>query len=128
MDLRPTKKQLALLGLRADENFLSFYDKDDLYYDDLQDAIWCGVFGFCECGCPDYEIERIVKILDILKNRDIDELSELYKESNGYQIYLYILDNYGFTEHGHNIYGSWLTEKGEALRAALQYVYREQAD
>ena len=36
------------------------------------------------------------------------------------QIYLYILDEKGFTEHGFSIFGSYLTDKGLALKKILQ--------
>lgn len=119
--MKPTKEQLDVLGLRTDEYLSEFYDKENCYYTCLKDALWCGIFGFCTCGNPDYEIERIIHVLEILKNRTDEAYAELCEESNGYQIYLYLLDERGFTEHGFSIYGSWLTPKGEALYVALKY-------
>ena len=120
--MRPTEEQIAALGLRTDDCWSEFYDNQGCWHECMKDAIWCGIFGFCSCGNPDYEIERVEHVLEMLKNRTDEVQSELCDESNGYQIYLYLLDEKGFTEHGTSIYGSWLTEKGDALYAALQYV------
>ena len=117
-----TKEHIEALGLRTDDYMSEFYEEDGCYHSDLESAVWCGVFGFCGCGDCQYELERLYATLEILKREDRTDRNELYDVNNGYQIYLYLLDRYEFTEHGSSIYGSWLTDKGEALYKVLNYI------
>lgn len=41
------------------------------------------------------------------------------------EVVLHNLCNLGFTEHGSSIYGSWMTEKGEAALAALDWWFED---
>ena len=84
-----------------------FVDSEGLSYQSLTSMICGGLFGFCGCGDNDYEMGKFREVLLAIQERVC-----LREE---YQIYLYLLDKHEFTEHGSSIYGSWLTEKGEAL-------------
>lgn len=119
--MKPTKEELALLGICETTDFM-LLAPDECVHDSLESAVWVGVFGFCSCGNPEYEMQRILRVIQILTAPIQERNTELYDESNGYQIYLYLLDSLGFTEHGSSVYGSWLTDKGKALRSALQEI------
>lgn len=84
-----------------------YLDSEDISYKSLSDMICGGLFDFCGCGDNDYEMEKFREVLIAIQDR--------VRLSNEYQIYLYLLDNHGFTEHGCSVFASWLTEKGEAL-------------
>lgn len=109
---------IKAIGLHTEDGH-EYYDKDDCYYNDVLSAIWCGVFGFCGCGDRKYELNLIWETLTIIKEKDLRGMGKLYKLENGFQIYLYLLDWHGFTEHGSSVFGSWLTPKGEALLEIL---------
>lgn len=102
---------IKTLGGEVDEWWSYFVDNRGIEYDNLEDYIWCGLFGFCGCGDPMRELEKIKEALSCAKNHLYlpDEL----------QIYGYLLDRGEFTEHGTSIYGAWLTPKGEALLTLL---------
>ena len=114
-----TLEQVNKIGIEC-EQFGDFEYKapDGCTYEDLECAIWCGIFDFCGCGDPEYQLEKIYETLKILR------LEERYKihETNEYDIYLYLLDLHEFTEHGFSISGSFLTEKGEALMYVLRHI------
>lgn len=110
-------ENLNAIGLRTEDGH-EYYDKDGCYHNEVLSAIWCGVFGFCGCGSSEYELKRIRETLTILKDKDLIK-KVLYPLENGFQIYLYLLDWHGFTEHGSSVFGSWLTPKGEALLEVL---------
>ena len=117
-----TREQIELIGLRTNDDMTELYGSDNCFYCDLDGAIWCGIFNFCGCGDRGYELERIYKTLKILNREDRLDREEIYPVENGYQIYLYLLDKFEFTEHGYSIYGSWLTEKGKALMYVLRHI------
>lgn len=105
------EEALNLLGGTTDEYWSEFYDHRGTYYGDLEEYVWIGLFGFCCCGDPRRELGKIKEALSCAdKHRPLpDEL----------QIYGYLIDRWGFTEHGSSIYGAWLTPKGGALLILL---------
>ena len=83
------------------------------------------LLGFCGCGCPEEAMQYIGKILGAVAARqesswDINEVHQtlnLPDEHPAYWVVWYHLDSRGLLEHGGNVTGSWLTDKGkEALR------------
>lgn len=105
------EEALNLLGGTTDEYWSEFYDTQRTYYSTLEEYVWAGLFGFCCCGDPQRELDKIKEALSCTDKRQPlpDEL----------QIYGYILDNREYTEHGSSIYSAWLTPKGEALLILL---------
>ena len=95
--------------------------------------------GLCGCGSPEDTYEVIRRYLHIRKARFRDDLSyDLVKESYNVNLHMdyddsiqygmlqflaYVLDDYGFTEHGSGIGGCWLTEDGERLLTVLDAWY-----
>lgn len=89
----------------------------------------------CECGRPEDTYEVIRRYLHIRKSwseksLSYDEVVNSYKvnlhidDNNSIhygllQFLMYVLDSYGFTEHGGGIGGCWLTEDGERLLTVL---------
>lgn len=96
---------LKILGYRCVDEM--FVDSEGVSYDSLTGMICCGLFDFCGCGDNDYEMKKFREVLLALQQRVCLGFE--------YQIYLYLLDKHGFTEHGCSVFGSCLTEKGEAL-------------
>lgn len=105
-------KALSILGCKYDGEYICPEGYSHLY---LEDMINVGLFGFCGCGMPDYEMKRFREVIHKIKKGE-----ELLNED---QIYLYLLDKMEYTEHGSSIFGSWLNEKGEALLFLLDYWY-----
>lgn len=105
------EEALNLLGGTTDEYWSRFYDTQHIYYSTLEEYVWAGLFGFCCCGDPRRELDKIKEALSCAKSHSSlpDEL----------QIYGYLIDRWGFTEHGSSIYSAWLTPKGEALLVLL---------
>lgn len=105
------EEALNLLGGTTDEYWSEFYDHRGTYYGDLEAYVWAGLFDFCCCGDPRRELDKIKEALSHAKSHSSlpDEL----------QIYGYLIDSLGFTEHGSSIYSAWLTPKGEALLVLL---------
>lgn len=105
----------------------------DFYFDELE---WCG------CGDPEGVLQFMAKVLDLAKCRfeaarneppfhtggDYDRLSDEFFQLVGEDTpfremglsYLYVLGAHELTEHGSNIRGSWITEKGERVLEAIQ--------
>lgn len=105
------EEALNLLGGTTDEYWSEFYDTQRTYYRTLEEYVWAGLFGFCCCGNPRRELDKISEALSYAKSPSSlpDEL----------QIYGYLIDRLGFTEHGSSIYSAWLTPQGEALLTLL---------
>lgn len=124
-----TLEQVKLLGIECKS--LDYNpDKYEIEYDgssysDLESAIWGGIFGFCECGSPNSQLELIyecLKIIHIESKKGVNAWNLLNRDDNKYDIYLYLLDKHGFTEHCRMIYDSYLTERGKTLMYVLRYV------
>lgn len=87
--------------------------------------LYFGKWNFCGCGDPAEAITYIRDVLACLKERSdskwkINRLDEVMAcEGGPYWIIMYWLDSQGFTEHGSNVGGSWLTQKGEEFLAYL---------
>ena len=120
--MKQTEINFDILGIK-EEKFqgitTGFVGKDGGHYDNAWDAVWIGTFNFCGCGDTDYELERFANVLHLTESGG---LANIQKDM---QIYLYLLDAYGFTEHGFSIYSSFLTEKGKVL---LRIVNKEIED
>ena len=63
--MKPTKEELALLGISETTDFM-LLAPDECVHDSLESAVWVGVFGFCSCGNPEYEMQRILRVIQIL--------------------------------------------------------------
>ena len=91
-------------------------------------------FGFCGCGCLSMSIKFVRDILNCFEDREEDNLSqylnldkakEVCGNDNITDFILHWLDSVGLTDHSSSVYGSWLTEKGKALRNYLKEVVWE---
>jgi len=75
---------------------------------------------FCGCGSPELAAATLLRILELhplYEHRA--EMDELIPDSGIEYLLLYHLDDRDLTEHGGTVTGGWLTEKGEAVKAAL---------
>lgn len=76
-----------------------YTDEDGCWYDfdELWEAIWCGVFGFCSCGDTGEQFDRLLEVLRLINNMDKKREERMLtlaklKERQDLHIYLYILD------------------------------------
>lgn len=95
----------------ADEPYLEF----DLY----------GILRFCGCGDPDAAAKWLLRLLVLMDSdpRDLPAIEAHWGatlDTPAYYLILYYLDAEGWTEHGGNVCGSWLTDKGRAGMIALR--------
>jgi hypothetical protein len=108
----------------------------------LLKALWDDDFGWCYCGQPGTVMETI---RDVLRQRadywekvrasswpppaDLEPTPQGVYASSGLEWVLeYAMDKAELTEHGGNVSGSWLTEKGESVLAALERLDLEEDD
>lgn len=81
---------------------------------------------FCGCGNPRDAAAALLRLLRLHPAYDhTEELEALIPDNGIRHLLLYHLDQLGLTEHGGNIGGAWLTDKGEAVQDALS---REEVD
>jgi hypothetical protein len=81
---------------------------------------------FCGCGSPDAAADTLRILLALHPLHSNREAFEALVPNNGIQyLLLYTLDQFDLTEHGGNVGGGWLTDKGHAVLAALD---NEKAD
>lgn len=94
-------------------------------------------FGFCGCGCLSMSIKFISEVLNCYEDREEDNLSpylnldkaiKVCGNDNITDFMLHWLDSVRLTDHSISVYGSWLTDKGEALRDYLKKVVREEKE
>lgn len=91
-------------------------------------------FGFCGCGCLSMSIKFLHDVLNCYEDEDgwssphlnLDKAIEVCSNDNITDFMLHWLDSVELTEHGSSVYGSWLTDKGKALRDYLKNVVEEE--
>lgn len=80
------------------------------------------VLPFCGCASPEDAADALRNILHLFplhSHGGRDRLMALFASEEVYMLFLYLLDRHELTEHGGTVEGSWLTEKGVAVRDAL---------
>lgn len=124
-----------------------FFDKDSISNDYLtQDyclsptdneefltSFFVEAFGFCGCGCLSMSIKFVRDILNCYEDEEglgapylnLDNAKEVCGNDNITDFMLHWLDTVELTDHGSSVYGSWLTNKGKALRDYLKNVVWE---
>lgn len=78
---------------------------------------------FCGCGSPEVATAALLRLLRLHPLYDPSHQRELqaWLPDEGVRyLLLYQLDRLELTEHGGTVDGAWLSETGEALRAALE--------
>lgn len=76
---------------------------------------------FCGCGNPDEAAAELLRLLELCPLYDHrTEFEALFPSSGMGYLVLYTLDHFDLIEHGGNVGGSWLTEKGQQVRDALR--------
>lgn len=92
-----------------------------MYYDDAEQAILTGLFGFCGCGCPESVILLLRDALQLCKDDEHwkgERLTTIFPQEGHAYLMWYLLDSNGFIEHGGCVPG-WITVKGGDLLDAL---------
>lgn len=75
---------------------------------------------FCGCGNPEEAAKTLMVLLRFCPlHNHRDELESMIPDVGLRHLVLYSLENHGLIEHGGSIGGSWLTDKGKAVLAAL---------
>lgn len=93
-------------------------------------------FNFCGCGCLHMSIKFISEVLNCYEDEDgwssphlnLDKAIEVCGNDNITDFMLHWLDTVELTNHGSSVYGSWLEEKGKALRDYLKNVVWEEEE
>lgn len=77
--------------------------------------------AFCGCGSPEDAFASLTKLLRIVSQPQwLDGLKAFVPDEGVQMLLLYQLDKLDLTEHGGSVYGSWLSEKGKEVLAALE--------
>lgn len=129
-----------------------FFDKDNDSYEILsQDnymeteddevfltTFFVEAFGFCGCGSLSMSIKFVRDILNCYEDDEeegwyaphliLDKAKEVCGNDNITDFMLHWLDTVELTNHGSSVYGSWLEEKGKALRDYLKEVVWEEEE
>lgn len=121
------ERNAGLLCLRlVEEDQIEYGDQTPL--EDIYNWVFCEL-AFCGCGDPEGALEFLRDTLNLL-NKEFDErcngIKKRFPDSPMSWSYLYMLDDKGLTEHGSNIRGCWLTDKGKGILAALNAYSIEQ--
>lgn len=86
-----------------------------LFYDDL---------ALCGCGSPEPAVFLVQDILEMapFHERTYDEIAQLIGTEGACHMVLSMLDRADLIEHGANIGGSWLTDKGTWCLQTLRQI------
>lgn len=101
-------------------------------YKGTAEYVW-ELLGFCGCGDPDAALAYVADTLAkfALPEGSYDAIAAQFDGSgipDGLSyFYLYRLDDLELIEHGSNIRGSWLTERGKNLLGVLLRICKEES-
>ena len=125
-----------------------YKDGDGCVYETAEDFYQCGVFGFCGCGDPEVNLQYIMKglrhIADlkdhvwgtgrIVFDEEHGDMTygeweiqgvELFKTDAQMWFFMYWADKEELTDHGGNVSGGWLTEKGLDVLEDLEELFNK---
>lgn len=134
------KERKELVDIFFDEDNISNDSLTQNYCTEMTDdeeflkSFFIEAFGFCGCGCLTMSIKFVRDVLNCYEDEDgwgsphlnLDKAIKVCGNDNITDFILHWLDSVELTEHGISVYGSWLTEKGEALRDYLKKVVKEE--
>lgn len=135
------RKELVDIFFDKDNDSYEYLTQD--YYMEMTDdeefltGFFGEAFGFCGCGCLSMSIKFVRDVLNCYEDREEDNLSPYLKLDKAKEVcgndnitdfILHWLDSMELTEHGSSVYGSWLTEKGKALRNYLKEAILEEEE
>jgi len=100
---------------------------DECHYDNEEELLQCGVFGFCGCGLPEDNLKYIRDGLHHINNLRLQVHTkkctfenwkkdgiEIFGNKSAEYFFYYWADTQELSEHGGSVPG-WLTEKGEQI-------------
>lgn len=139
--MKPEERK-ELVDIFFDKNSVSYEYLTQDYYTEEQDdeefltGFFGEAFGFCGCGCLSMSIKFVRDILNCYEEDEeegwyaphliLDKAKEVCGNDNITDFILHWLDSVELTEHGSSVYGSWLTNKGKALRGYLAKHFKEE--
>lgn len=89
----------------------------DVLYAFWHDADLCG------CGRPEQALTQLREALEAQASGEGDDWNPLdmaWIDAGSNYLLALALETWGLTEHGHSIYGAWLTDLGRRVLKALQ--------
>lgn len=119
-----------LIHLFKDKYDITYLTEDGIEYrtdEDFLESFLIEVFNFCGCGSlldgTGVFLKQVLNAFDD-DYLSLDKIEDICKTNEIVDFTLHFLDANELTDHGTSIYGSWLTEKGIALRECLNEVLK----
>lgn len=136
------KERIELVDIFFDEGSISNDSLTQNYCTEMTDdeeflkSFFIEAFGFCGCGCLSMSIKFVRDVLNCYEDEEglssphlnLDKAIEVCGNDNITDFMLHWLDTVELTNHGSSVYGSWLEEKGKALRDYLKEVVWEEEE
>lgn len=97
----------------------AYIDQDGVSHTSPSQWLFTGIMGGCGCGSSEEFADEALKLLNNFAlphdKRNMDAYSDRFTE-----LLAHWLDSAGLIEHGSNIGGSWLSEKGQQVHDAIK--------
>jgi hypothetical protein len=107
------RRWMMTLSLTKDEDG-GYLDQDGCSYDTPADWLWMGILGGCGCGSANKFADKSLKLLNHFATPYEQRTLPIW-DDGWYELLAHWFDSLELIEHGGNIYGSWLTEKGQQI-------------
>ena len=111
-------KRCKRYHLRFDGEY--YLDQDDVSWSSVESWFFCDILGGCGCGTSeDLATKAIGLLIDLAApERDYNAFAIKYNDQF-WELLMHWFDHAGLVEHGTSIFGSWLTDKGQAIHKIL---------
>ena len=98
-----------------------YIDQDGVYYDEPEEWLWYGILGGCGCGSANSFSLDAFKLLTLFATPHEQRGWSIW-DDRFYELLAHWLDSCELIEHGTNIAGSWLTDKGKQVYEAINRI------
>jgi hypothetical protein len=96
---------------KKNDGWMDFIDQDGVSHDCPEEWFWIAILGGCGCGSSEEFANKAVELLTYFSSDDKD----YHTLDNFTELMAHWFHGADLIEHGSNIRGSWLTDKGKQI-------------
>lgn len=105
---------------RVESGEFGLLDQDECSWNTVEDWLFIGILGGCGCGSSEEFGKAAVSLLEFFATDILERKGSIYENDGFRELLAHWFDSKDLIEHGSSINGSWLTDKGKQIYAAIK--------